>query len=79
MTVAELTAKWSASGAAERANKDSFLIEICNQLGVRGPELSKGSHGCVATSLGKAEVVRSTSEPLGGEPSASRRRDPPHT
>jgi len=38
MTVAEFIAKWSASGAAERANKDSFLIELCDLLGVPRPQ-----------------------------------------
>jgi hypothetical protein len=37
MTVTEFIAKWSASGAAERANKDSFLIDLCDQLGVPRP------------------------------------------
>jgi hypothetical protein len=31
-------AKWAASGAAERANKDSFLNELCDVLGVVRPE-----------------------------------------
>lgn len=42
MTVAEFIAKWSASGAAERANKDSFLIELCDLLGVPRPHPTTG-------------------------------------
>jgi len=42
MTVAEFVAKWSASGAAERANKDSFLIELCDLLGVPRPHATTG-------------------------------------
>jgi hypothetical protein len=42
MTVTEFIAKWSASGAAERANKDSFLVDLCDQLGVPRPHLSTG-------------------------------------
>jgi hypothetical protein len=42
MTVAEFIAKWSASGAAEKANKDSFLIELCDLLGVPRPDPSSG-------------------------------------
>lgn len=30
-------ARWAASGAAERANKDSFLNELCDVLGVARP------------------------------------------
>ncbi|MDD5310053.1 MAG: class I SAM-dependent DNA methyltransferase [Deltaproteobacteria bacterium] len=34
--------RWSASAAAERANKDSFLNELCEVLGVPKPEPSTG-------------------------------------
>jgi hypothetical protein len=27
-------ARWSPSSAAERANKDTFLVELCDVLGV---------------------------------------------
>jgi hypothetical protein len=42
MTVTEFIAKWSASGAAERANKDSFLIDLCDLLGVPRPHATTG-------------------------------------
>lgn len=35
-------ARWSASAAAERANKDLFLTELCDALGVARPEPSTG-------------------------------------
>ena len=35
-------AKWAASGAAERANKDSFLKELCRVLDVPEPEATTG-------------------------------------
>lgn len=35
-------AKWEASGAAERANKDAFLIELCDVLGVDRPAPTTG-------------------------------------
>ena len=34
--------KWAASGAAERANKDSFLNELCDVLGVPRPNPATG-------------------------------------
>ena len=34
--------KWAASGAAERANKDMFLAELCGVLGVAPPDPAKG-------------------------------------
>src|ERR1019366_8681882 len=34
--------KWAASGAAERANKDLFLAELCDVLGVPRPNPAKG-------------------------------------
>jgi len=34
--------KWVASGAAERANKDSFLSELCDVLGVARPNPTVG-------------------------------------
>src|ERR1019366_2076804 len=42
MTIAEFIAKWSASGAAERANKDSFLIDLCDLLSVPRPNPASG-------------------------------------
>jgi hypothetical protein len=34
-------AKWAAAGAAERANKDMFLTELCGVLGVAPPNPAK--------------------------------------
>ncbi len=34
--------KWAASGAAERANKDLFLADLCAVLGVAPPDPSTG-------------------------------------
>lgn len=36
-------AKWSASGAEERANKDAFLIDLCGVLGVAPPNPKTGN------------------------------------
>jgi hypothetical protein len=36
------TAKWSASGGAERANKDAFLLDLCVLLGVSRPDPATG-------------------------------------
>ena len=33
---------WSKSGASERANKDGFLRDLCDLLGVARPEPSTG-------------------------------------
>nr|MBK7067399.1 hypothetical protein [Deltaproteobacteria bacterium] len=38
MTVEGFIAKWAASEASERANKDSFLNELCGVLGVPVPD-----------------------------------------
>jgi len=35
-------ARWSASGSAERANKDAFLLELCDLLGVPRPDPATG-------------------------------------
>jgi len=35
-------AKWAAAGAAERANKDMFLTELCGVLGVAPPNPAMG-------------------------------------
>ena len=34
--------KWTASGASERANKDAFLLEFCDALGVPRPNPTTG-------------------------------------
>ena len=41
-TVQEFIARWEASGSAERANKDSFLHELCDLLGVDRPVPATG-------------------------------------
>ena len=38
----DFIARWSASAAAERANKDLFLSELCDVLGVKRPEPATG-------------------------------------
>jgi len=42
MPFAELIAKWKESGGAERANKDSFLNDLCDALGVGKPSPTTG-------------------------------------
>jgi hypothetical protein len=42
MDVESFIHRWSTSGPAERANKDAFLIELCDVLNVRRPEPSSG-------------------------------------
>ncbi|MDI1476743.1 DNA methyltransferase [Polyangium sp. y55x31] len=42
MDVRAFVEKWSASGASERANKDLFLAELCDVLGVPRPEPATG-------------------------------------
>ncbi|MCK6685990.1 MAG: class I SAM-dependent DNA methyltransferase, partial [Thermoanaerobaculia bacterium] len=41
--VAAFISRWSASGAAERANKDLFLSELCDLLGVERPHPVSGN------------------------------------
>lgn len=38
----EFVAKWTSSGASERANKDLFLTELCDVLGVPRPNPTTG-------------------------------------
>jgi hypothetical protein len=40
--VQDFIARWSASAAAERANKDLFLTELCDVLGVERPQPATG-------------------------------------
>ncbi len=40
VTIEEFIARWGPSGAAERANFQSFLVELCDLLGVPRPEPS---------------------------------------
>lgn len=42
MGVAAFVEKWSASSASERANKDLFLSELCDVLGVPRPDAATG-------------------------------------
>jgi hypothetical protein len=42
LSLPDFVAKWSASGAAERANKDAFLIELCDVLDVPRPAPTTG-------------------------------------
>jgi hypothetical protein len=43
VTFAELIAKWQESGGAERANKDSFLNDLCDALEVERPRPTTGN------------------------------------
>lgn len=40
MEIETFIAKWAASSAAERANKDAFLVELCDALSVPRPDPS---------------------------------------
>jgi hypothetical protein len=42
MELAAFLTKWSTSGGAERANKDSFLRDLCDVLGVPHPDPKTG-------------------------------------
>ncbi|HEY5611647.1 MAG TPA: type IIL restriction-modification enzyme MmeI, partial [Thermoanaerobaculia bacterium] len=42
MNLPDFIAKWRASGASERANKDSFLNDLCEVLGVPPPDPKTG-------------------------------------
>ncbi len=42
LALADFIARWQASGAAERANKDSFLRDLCDVLGVPHPNPTTG-------------------------------------
>ncbi len=42
MTLESFIARWTASGQAERANKDSFLNELADALGVERPHPKTG-------------------------------------
>ncbi len=47
MTVADFIARWSASGASERANKDLFFAELCDVLEVPRPEPATGKERAI--------------------------------
>ncbi|HEX9287767.1 MAG TPA: type IIL restriction-modification enzyme MmeI, partial [Thermoanaerobaculia bacterium] len=42
MKVSAFIAKWTDSGAAERANKDHFLLDLCDVLAVERPKPTAG-------------------------------------
>ncbi|MSP62246.1 MAG: hypothetical protein EXR72_18325 [Myxococcales bacterium] len=42
MDIAAFLAKWTGSGGSERANKDIFLVELCDVLGVAHPDPATG-------------------------------------
>jgi hypothetical protein len=42
MTLDEFIARWLKSGASERANKDLFLTELCDQLATDHPDVATG-------------------------------------
>ena len=42
MNLAAFLAKWSPTGGAERANKDSFLADFCDVIGVPHPDPTTG-------------------------------------
>jgi hypothetical protein len=41
-TLADFVARWRAAGAEERANKDSFFIELCAVLDIAPPAPKRG-------------------------------------
>lgn len=43
MTIEQFLARWAESGAAERANKDAFLSELCDVLDVERPRPKTGN------------------------------------
>ena len=66
--------KWAGSGASERANKDAFLIDLCDAIGVPRPEPTTGdtekdtyvferdaklSHEGGAVTIGKIDLYKS--------------------
>jgi hypothetical protein len=42
MTPQDFVTRWAASSAAERSNKDSFLNELCDVLGIQRPDPATG-------------------------------------
>lgn len=42
MDISSFIAKWKRSSASERANKDTFLVELCDVLGVPRPDPATG-------------------------------------
>ena len=42
MDAAEFIPRWTESSASERANKDAFLLELCDVLGVPRPDPTTG-------------------------------------
>ena len=73
MHVHDFIARWTDSGASERANKDTFLLELCDVLGVPRPDPTTGdrardryvfeadavlTHADRADSLGKVDLYK---------------------
>jgi hypothetical protein len=56
LTVEDFIARWRVSGAEERANKDSFFIDLCEALGVPRP-LPKRSDPKLDTYVFEADVI----------------------
>lgn len=42
MQVQEFITKWAGSSGSERANKDPFLLDLCDTLGVERPRPATG-------------------------------------
>jgi hypothetical protein len=42
LSLPAFVAKWTASAAAERANKDTFLLELCDVLDIPRPGATTG-------------------------------------
>ncbi len=57
MTIEQFLARWSESGAAERANKDAFLSELCDVLEVERPRPKTGN-AAVDTYVFEKDVPR---------------------
>jgi hypothetical protein len=56
MNLSSFISRWSASSGAERANKDSFLNELCDVLGVPRPDPTRG--------IAEYKLLESLPEPL---------------
>ncbi len=57
MTIEQFLARWAESGAAERANKDAFLSELCDVLDVERPRPKTGN-AAVDTYVFEKDVPR---------------------
>lgn len=45
MEITKFIARWSQTSASEKGNKDLFLLELCDALGVPRPEGKMGDPG----------------------------------